>query len=222
MTDRALEGAVYQAASARGGFYASAKRAIDIALVLPAILLLLPLLGAAALLVSVVGGGPIFYRQPRVGRFGQPFMCLKFRTMAVESEPILRRHLAENPEAAREWRERQKLRFDPRVTALGRVLRRCSLDELPQLFNILRGEMSIVGPRPATEDQMGLYGDALRAYVSVRPGLTGPWQVGGRNDLTFEQRVRLEAAYAGSMSLATDLRIMLRTVRVVISGRGAC
>ncbi len=158
------------------------KRIFDIVMVILAIFTLAPLLACLALAVKLSDGGPALFGQIRIGADGKPFKMWKFRSMVPEADVILREHLAGNPLAEREWRTSRKLKCDPRITNLGRVLRKYSVDELPQLFNILSGEMSFVGPRPITEAECSLYGLSLRHYMSCRPGLTGIWQVCGRND----------------------------------------
>jgi len=194
---------------------------------------LLDLIGAAALLVLLspllviliallrLDGGRAFFVQRRIGRGGAGFSCLKFRTMVPDADAVLGALLERDPEAASEWLDRFKLKDDPRVTALGRFLRATSLDELPQLLNILRGEMSLVGPRPIVEDEIQRYGEEIALYCQVRPGLTGLWQVSGRNDLAYADRVRLDAAYVGGWTLRGDVAILLKTVPVVIRGAGA-
>ncbi len=181
---------------------------------------LLDLIGATAILLRL-DGGRAFYVQRRIGRGGIAFSCLKFRTMVPDADAALGALLERDPAAAAEWLDRFKLKDDPRVTALGRFLRATSLDELPQLFNILRGEMSLVGPRPIVEDEIQRYGEEIALYCQVRPGLTGLWQVSGRNDLAYAERVRLDAAYVGGWTLRGDVAILLKTVPVVIRGAGA-
>lgn len=185
------------------------------------LVMLLPLLLIIAVCIRLRDPGPVLFSHRRIGKDGQPFGCLKFRTMVVGAEQILARHLAENPEAAREWRETQKLRDDPRVTPLGATLRRTSLDELPQLLNILKGEMSLVGPRPIVMEEVSHYGTAIRDYMSVRPGLTGLWQISGRSDVGYTDRVKLDQQYVRQRSFRGDLAIMLRTVVVVARRQGS-
>jgi Undecaprenyl-phosphate galactose phosphotransferase WbaP len=196
------------------------KRLIDIIGSLALLVLFSPLFLVVALMVSL-DGGPVFYRHKRIGRDGKLFGCLKFRTMILGAEACLNEYLSYHPEQRREWEQDQKLAFDPRVTAIGNVLRRLSLDELPQLVNVLVGEMSLVGPRPVTEGELKHYGAAASAYLAVRPGLTGPWQVSGRNDVSYATRVAMDEAYVRNFSLWNDIVILLRTPGVVLSKKGA-
>lgn len=191
------------------------KRAIDILVALTAILLLSPLLVCIALMIRK-GGTAAIYSHRRVGRRGQPFPCYKFQSMVANADVILSEHLAANPAAAEEWRLKRKLKVDPRVTRFGRVLRESSVDELPQLFNILRGDMSFVGPRPIMFEELAQYGHSVRDYFAVRPGLTGLWQVSGRNTLDFSERVEFDQHYVRNQTLFYDLTIILRTVPEVM------
>lgn len=197
-----------------------AKRSFDIAAAVSALILLLPLFCLIALAVKLWDRGPVFYRHRRIGRNGTAFDCLKFRTMVVGADELLRRHLRRDAEAAREWQQKHKLTDDPRVTSLGSTLRKTSLDELPQLINILRGEMSVVGPRPIVTAEVPKYADCLPHYLRARPGLTGLWQVSGRNDVDYDRRVSLDRHYVEHWSLSRDLVIIVRTVGVVLAGRG--
>ena len=185
------------------------------------LLLLSPLLALIVLLLWRADGRPLTYGHYRVGQGGRLFRCLKFRTMVRDSDRALAQLLASDPQARAEWERDQKLRRDPRVTPIGRVLRKTSLDELPQLINILRGEMHFVGPRPVTLDELKRYAGHKRHYLSVKPGLTGLWQVSGRNTTTFARRVALDAQYVDRRNPWVDLCIVLRTVRVVVTGHGA-
>jgi undecaprenyl-phosphate galactose phosphotransferase len=185
-----------------------------------ALIFLSPLLLAVAAFVRA-DGGPVFYGQTRIGRGGRRFRCLKFRTMAIDAERQLQALLASDPVAAREWAETQKLTLDPRVTAIGALLRRTSLDELPQLLNVLRGEMSLVGPRPIIDDEVARYAADIATYCAVRPGLTGLWQVSGRSQTSYARRVQLDVSYVRNWSLLRDLSILLRTVPAVLLRRGA-
>lgn len=198
-----------------------AKRAMDIAIAGAALLLAAPFFLIVALLVRA-DGGPAFYAHPRVGRGGRIFGCLKFRSMVVDSQARLEALLAADPAARAEWETTRKLRHDPRITRIGRFLRATSLDELPQLINVLRGEMAIVGPRPVTQSELDRhYGAAAAHYLTVRPGITGLWQVSGRSETSYDQRVALDVAYVSQPSLLADLRILLKTPVAVLSRRGA-
>ncbi len=166
-------------------------------------------------------GGSAFYVQKRIGRNGTVFNCLKFRSMVENGDDVLDQYLAANPAAKTEWDRDQKLKSDPRVTKVGKVLRKTSLDELPQLINVLKGEMSIVGPRPMFVEQDVLYGDAFADYCSVRPGITGLWQVSGRNHTTFEERVEIDRWYVQNYSIWLDIFIILKTIPEVLFTRGA-
>ena len=197
-----------------------AVRSFDIFVSLVAIVLLLPLMIVVFLLVKATSSGPGLFCQQRVGRDGQLFPCLKFRTMVPDAQQQLERLLAEAEEARLEWERDQKLRYDPRVTAIGEFLRKTSLDELPQLFNVLIGHMSIVGPRPIVQGEIVRYGSRFAAYCTVRPGLTGLWQVSGRNDVSYARRVRLDSFYARRQSLALNVSICFQTVPAILSSRG--
>jgi len=197
------------------------KRSIDVTVAGGALLLLLPLLALVAATVWLGDGKSPIFRHTRLGRNGRPFGCLKFRTMVVDAEAALAAHLAANPAARAEWAATHKLTDDPRVTALGRVLRKTSLDELPQLFNVLRGDMSLVGPRPIVQAEVAHYGAAFTPCFSVPPGVTGLWQVSGRSDTTYEERVALDLDYAAHWSLKRDLIILVRTVPAVFAQRGS-
>lgn len=196
------------------------KRALDIILAGVALILLMPLMVMIALLVRFSSPGPIVYSHKRIGLGGRTFQCLKFRTMVRNGDEVLRHHLALSETARQEWEATRKLKSDPRVTSIGEVLRRTSADELPQLFNILRGDMSVVGPRPVVEDELRHYGEHVDHYCSARPGLTGLWQVSGRNDVTYEARVNFDRAYCESWSFGRDLLLIAKTVPAVLSRRG--
>ena len=183
-------------------------------------MILSPLLLAIAIMVRR-GGGPALYRHKRVGFEGRMFGCIKFRSMDVNGDRILADLLANDADAAAEWAATQKLRNDPRITPIGRFLRHTSLDELPQLLNVLRGEMSLVGPRPVVQSELSFYGENADYYMLARPGVTGLWQVSGRSDTTYEQRVRLDVWYVRNWSLWHDLAILMKTVPVVLFRRGA-
>ena len=172
--------------------------------------------------ILLTEGGPVFFRHQRIGHNGKSFGCLKFRTMAVDAEARLQRILESDPAARAEWEATQKLENDPRITCLGAFLRKTSLDELPQFWNVVRGEMSVVGPRPIVADEARRYGDHLEHYLSLRPGVTGLWQVMGRSSTTYDDRVRMDVHYARYRSFLMDLWIILRTIRVMLNGNGAC
>lgn len=174
-----------------------------------------------AVLMKIESCGPVIYRHERVGHRGRRFYAWKFRTMVDDAEAVLFHYLEQHPDLRDEWARKHKLRFDPRVTRVGKWLRRLSLDELPQLWNVLRGEMSIVGPRPIVDEETKRYNGHLVDYLAVRPGLTGLWQVSGRNDLSYERRVALDVHYVRNWSVWLDLYILVRTVDVVARGKGA-
>jgi lipopolysaccharide/colanic/teichoic acid biosynthesis glycosyltransferase len=199
----------------------AAKRALDILGAGALLLLCSPVFLVLALLVKR-DGGPAFYAHQRVGRGGRSFGCLKFRSMVVDSDRRLAMLLERDPVARIEWDATRKLKNDPRVTWVGRFLRATSLDELPQLINVLKGDMSLVGPRPVIAAELAAYyGQAAKHYLSVRPGITGPWQISGRNDVSYAQRVALDVQYATQPSLWTDIKILLRTPVAVLARRGA-
>jgi len=174
---------------------------------------------AAAILLET--GGPVLFSQERVGRANRRFRLWKFRTMVEDSDEVLARYLFDHPDAAAEWSAHQKLRHDPRVTRMGRLLRRSSLDELPQLWNVLRGEMSLAGPRPIVESEIRHYGASFPLYSLAYPGLTGLWQVSGRNDVSYKRRVELDVEYVRSWTPQLDLKLFVRTLRVIVRGTGA-
>lgn len=166
-------------------------------------------------------GGPAFYGQVRIGQNRKAFRCWKFRSMHINSKQLLDEILANDPAAREEYARDFKLKNDPRVTKIGHILRKTSLDELPQLYNVLCGEMSLVGPRPITEPELMLYGENQPDYLAVKPGMTGLWQVSGRNDISYAQRVALDVDYARNWTLWSDIRILLKTVLVVLNRSGA-
>ncbi|GJD37511.1 UDP-glucose:undecaprenyl-phosphate glucose-1-phosphate transferase [Methylobacterium aerolatum] len=199
----------------------AAKRAFDVAVALLCLILLSPLFALVALAIWSVDGGSPFYRHARLGRGGRGFGCLKFRSMRTDGDEVLARHLALSPTARAEWARARKLKRDPRVTPIGHLLRKSSLDELPQLLNVLRGDMSLVGPRPIVEAEVERYGEVAGAYFAVRPGLTGAWQISGRSDTTYAERVRLDRHYVESRSFAGDLLIIVRTIPAVFLIKGS-
>lgn len=204
------------------GMHAALKRAFDVLGAGALLLVLAPVFLVLAFLVRR-DGGQAFYAHTRIGQGGRGFGCLKFRSMVTDSQARLEALLAGDIEARAEWDATRKLKNDPRVTAVGRFLRKTSLDELPQLINVLRGEMSLVGPRPVVASELSTYyGAAAAHYMAVRPGITGLWQVSGRSDTSYAQRVALDVAYASRPSLWQDIKILLRTPMVVLARRGAC
>jgi len=196
------------------------KRAIDLVAALVLLALTLPLFTAVAAALWVDSPGRLFFVQRRIGRGGRAFGCIKLRTMREDAEAVLASVLAASPRARREWEADHKLRNDPRITRLGRLVRKLSLDELPQLLNVLRGEMSLVGPRPIVAAEVARYGAGFADYCAVKPGITGLWQVSGRNDLSYAERVQLDRHYVRHHSLQLDLRIALRTVPAILLGQG--
>jgi len=197
------------------------KRIFDVFVALLVILLTLPLFIIVAVLIKITDPGPVIYKHVRVGLWGRSFACFKFRTMVVDSDQVLEALLDDDSSARAEWKQCQKLINDPRVTPVGRLLRESSLDELPQLINVLRGEMSFVGPRPIVPSDMSRYGDRLGLYMSARPGLTGAWQIDGRSDCGYDKRVGLDANYVSNWCFSTDLSILVRTVGAVIDRKGS-
>lgn len=198
-----------------------AKRAFDILFAATFLLLSFPFLVLLSIMLQIDSPGSLFFVQRRVGRHGRQFGCIKFRTMQENADQLLERILAESPEARREWEADHKLRNDPRISRLGRIVRKLSLDELPQLVNILRGEMSVVGPRPIVSAEVPKYGAFIADYCAVKPGLTGLWQVSGRNDTTYDQRVQFDVEYRKRASFLLDISIVLRTLPAVLLVRGS-
>jgi undecaprenyl-phosphate galactose phosphotransferase len=203
-----------------GKFDRALFRLIDVVIACTAIIIFLPLLAIIFALVMVTSPGPLLFIQQRVGRQGVMFPCLKIRTMHVNASQMLARLLEEDAEARAEWARDFKLRADPRITPIGHILRKTSLDELPQLLNILAGHMSIVGPRPIVPAEIERYGTYFPDYCSVRPGLTGLWQISGRNDIAYQERVELDQRYASTKSISLDISIMVRTVPAILRARG--
>jgi exopolysaccharide production protein ExoY len=192
------------------------KRLIDIVLALSGIVLLAPLLIICFIATLATSRGPALFRHRRVGFSGKHFDCLKFRTMVTDAPERLKQLLESDPIAAAEWYANHKLRHDPRVTAIGVILRKSSLDELPQLFNVLKGDMSIVGPRPVTEEELIKYNGAANAYLACRPGITGLWQVSGRSTTTYDKRIACDTFYARNWSMSLDAKILIVTIPSVL------
>ena len=197
------------------------KRALDLVGTVAGALLLSPLLLVIYIIIKLSSRGPVFYKQMRLGADGNHFSCWKFRTMRPDAAFILTELLRDNPVLREEWEKEQKLRNDPRVTPIGRLLRKTSLDELPQLWNVLRGEMTLVGPRPIVDAEIPKYGETYNLYQRVGPGMTGLWQVSGRNETTYEERVTLDAYYVRNWSIWLDFIILVRTLKILLSRAGA-
>lgn len=196
-------------------------RVLDISLILLAAPYIILAFLFITILIVLDSDGPVFYRQTRIGRYGRRFNVYKFRTMVQKADQLLQTYLAECPELKAEWSATYKLKKDPRVTRVGAVLRKTSLDELPQLWNILIGEMSLIGPRPIVDAEVEKYGDCFELYKQVRPGLTGLWQVSGRSDTSYKRRVELDKYYILNRSWKLDFQILFKTVLVVLRKNGA-
>ena len=199
------------------------KRLVDIIAGLAGTILLIPITICIYIAKEILkeNDGPIFYDQLRIGKDGKHFKLYKYRSMVIGADKILEEYLAENEEARIEFEQNQKLKNDPRITKLGNFIRKTSLDEFPQFINILKGDMSLVGPRPIVDREVELFGDKMKTVHSVRPGLTGYWAANGRSDTTYEQRVEMEAYYAENFSLLLDIKIILKTIKSVIKKEGA-
>ena len=204
-------------ATGRGLYRSGLKRLLDILLVVAAAPFIVPIVLMLALIVARDGSNP-FYFQDRIGKHGRVYRIWKLRSMVVDADSHLAAHLAASAEARAEWTATQKLKADPRITSFGRFLRKSSLDELPQLFNVLKGDMSLVGPRPMMCEQQALYPGT--SYYDLRPGITGYWQISDRNETAFAERAFYDTRYAADLSLTTDLRILAKTVGVVLRGTG--
>jgi exopolysaccharide production protein ExoY len=202
--------------------YEVAKRCFDLALavfLLPLAIVLIALIGLA---IALTSDGPVIFRQQRIGRYGRPFNIWKFRTMYADADRILREHLKHSAEAREEWHQSHKLRRDPRITPLGKLLREASLDEVPQIVNIFAGEMSFVGPRPIVAKETIKYAERLPYYLAARPGVTGLWQISGRCNVSYESRVILDETYVRHWTIGGDIWILLHTPRAVFCRDGAC
>ena len=195
------------------------KRAFDLCLVVLAAPILAPIIGLLLLAVRR-DGGPGLFGHMRIGQDGTMFRCWKIRTMVTDSEDRLKAHLAADPAAAAEWARDHKLTNDPRITPVGQFLRKTSLDELPQLWNVVRGDMSFVGPRPIVLDEMAKYGPYQAAYLAMKPGVTGMWQVSGRNDVTYDERVQMDVDYFDRISLPLDIKLIAQTALAVVNKTG--
>ena len=197
-------------------FYKSIKKIFDLLFSLIFIIFSLPLFILICFFIKLSSRGPIFFLQERIGKNGIKFKCIKFRTMYPEAKDILENLLMKNDTLKREFEETHKIKNDPRITTIGKLLRKSSLDELPQFINVLRGEMSIVGPRPIVKDEKKKYAGNFKKVSSIKPGITGLWQVSGRNKLTYKRRVMLDLIYVENYNLIMDLRILLRTFGVIL------
>ena len=197
-------------------FYRLLKRIFDLLFSLLFLIFSLPFFLIISLLVKLSSRGPIFFLQERIGKNNIPFRCIKFRTMYPEAKDIIENILMKDKNLKKEFEETHKLKNDPRITAIGKLLRKTSLDELPQFINVLRGEMSIVGPRPIVKEEKKKYGKNLKRVLSIKPGITGLWQVSGRNNLTYKKRVMLDINYVRNYNLLMDIRILIRTFGVIL------
>ena len=201
------------------------KRPFDFIFSLLVIIVTLPIFLIIVILIKLTDKGPIFFKQIRPGLNGKPFTVYKFRTMYLNNEEILQEYLEKNPKAREEWEKYRKLKtYDPRVTPIGKILRKFSLDELPQFFNVLKGDMSVVGPRPYIEKEFDEYQipqEIRKKILSVKPGITGLWQVKKRNEATFEERIKMDLEYIENQSFWFDLKIILKTIWVMFTGKGA-
>ncbi|MDM9646370.1 sugar transferase [Rhizobium sp. S163] len=204
--------------SALGGV---AKYILDTTLAVAGLVVLLPMIAMLIVIVLMLQGRPVFIAHRRIGKNGVMFACLKFRTMVINADQVLTRHLADNPRSREEWNATRKLRKDPRVTPFGAIMRKSSVDEIPQLLNIILGNMSLVGPRPIAAGEAELYGVHYADYIKVRPGLTGLWQVSGRNETTYGERVQLDVRYIRERTILGDLAILIRTIPAVLRSRGS-
>jgi exopolysaccharide production protein ExoY len=201
--------------------YRVLKPLLDLAIVILALPVALPLGLFLALLIRLTSKGSVLYRHRRIGQFQQPVYVWKFRTMYEDSDDVLEEYLDSNPEARKEWTRAHKLRDDPRITPVGRLLRKTSLDEIPQLMNVLAGDMSIVGPRPIVDEEREKYGEHFRTYTHVLPGITGLWQVSGRCDVDYPARVQFDVQYVEKWSMWMETKILLKTILVILHRRGA-
>lgn len=198
------------------------KRAFDIGFSLFAIVVTLPVMIPIAIAIKLTDGGSIFYGHSRVGYRGKKIKVLKFRSMYIDADKRLKEILENDPKAREEWEKTFKLKNDPRVTPIGKFLRKTSLDELPQFFNVLKGDMSVVGPRPVVEEELTkYYKEKAELYKSVKPGVTGYWQVEGRSDTGYDERIRMDEWYIKNLSFLLDLKIILKTLKVMLTGKGA-
>ena len=197
------------------------KRIFDVIIACITLIVFLPLFAFVVLLLKLTDPNPVIFRHIRVGQGGRRFACFKFRSMVLDSDKVLKALLESDPAARKEWDRTQKLANDPRITPVGKFLRQSSLDELPQLINVIRGDMSLVGPRPIVPSELTRYGDKLSLYLQARPGITGIWQVSGRNDCGYDRRIEMDANYVRNWRFSTDFVILLRTLGAVLAQRGS-
>ena len=197
------------------------KFIFDMVLTVVGTICISPILLLLVVLIRLDSPGPVIFAHKRIGRHGKPFMCYKFRTMCLDAQDRLEEYLQRNPELRKEWEKDFKLKNDPRITRIGHFLRKTSLDELPQIFNVLKGEMSLVGPRPIIKAEVPRYGDYINDYFMVRPGITGMWQVNGRSDTTYDERVRMDSWYVRNWAVWLDVMLLFRTFKAVFKGKGA-
>jgi exopolysaccharide production protein ExoY len=197
------------------------KRIFDVIIACIILIVCLPLFAFVVLLLKLTDPGPVIFRHVRVGQGGRRFACFKFRSMVLDSDKVLKTLLESDAAARKEWDHTQKLANDPRITPVGKFLRQSSLDELPQLINVIRGDMSLVGPRPIVPSELTRYGDKLTLYLQARPGITGIWQVSGRNDCGYDRRIEMDANYVRNWRFSTDFVILLRTLGAVLAQRGS-
>jgi Undecaprenyl-phosphate galactose phosphotransferase WbaP len=198
------------------------KRSLDLSVALLAAVFALPVFALLYVATRLSSPGPVFYGQRRIGQNGHYFTAWKFRSMVTDADAVLEQHLSRDPELRRQWELTHKLPNDPRVLPVGKLLRKSSLDELPQLWNVIRGEMSLVGPRPIVDAEVSRYGDTFAYYKMVRPGVTGMWQISGRSNTSYAERVRYDEYFVRNWSVWLDLYILFRTVKTVLLREGAC
>lgn len=222
LSERELIAMASELASASQATNGLLTRVRDIAISACMLVVLFPVMALTALLIAISSPGPIVFRQVRVGMNGRGFGCYKFRSMRIDAEEHLASLIETRPELRDEWKCKQKLSRDPRITPIGRILRHSSIDELPQLINVIRGDMSLVGPRPIVSSEVPKYGRYITSYFCVRPGLTGLWQITGRNNSSYRRRVAADVLYSRSRSMWFDFKILLLTIPAVITGQGSC
>ncbi|WP_170416477.1 sugar transferase [Ruegeria atlantica] len=203
------------------GWYGLGKSLFDRIFAFSALVFFAPFIGLISLAILISDGKPIFFAHKRIGRDGKSFNCLKFRTMARDAEDRLEKILESDPEARAQWESQQKLDDDPRITTVGEFFRKTSLDELPQFWNVIKGDMAIVGPRPIVASEVSHYGDHFDDYLSVKPGITGHWQVNGRSKTTYAERVAMDVDYVRNRSFPRDITIILKTIKVILMADGA-